>query len=90
MEFFATPVAAFLTVAAIAAGFGIVLVGVVVWYTTRITQLRAEIGLLHAQVNKLQEILIRRFPSESLAMTINGDLHDSNVVTAGHDGSVRG
>lgn len=84
MAFFNTPAEAFLTIAAISAGFGLILVGVVVWYTTRITQLRAEINLLHAQVNRLQEILIQKFPGESLV--IRGDVINSDLVAAGRDG----
>jgi hypothetical protein len=86
MAFFNTPAEAFLTIAAISAGFGIILVGVVVWYTTKITQLRTEINSLHDQVDKLQEILIRKFPGESLGMTVHGNVINSDLVAAGRDG----
>ena len=83
MEFFATPFAAFITITAITAGYGLILLRVVSHYEGKIKEMENKIDTMRQRMDWQQEILMRNFPAEAVNMNIAGDVNDSTLNAAG-------
>lgn len=86
MPFFATQTEAFVTIAAICFGLGMVIVWREIQNRAVIIGLKKQITDLSVQVATLQEIIVRNFPNERI--NINGNVSGSDLIAAGRDGHV--
>ena len=76
---------AFAAILSVSVGLGMI----IVWREIKHQQLavlyRHEISALKAQVAALQEVILRHFPGEQVALHIDGNVNGSTIETAGRD-----
>ena len=66
-------------------GLGLLIIWRESQHQKKVAELKKEITILRAQVAGLQEVILRHFPGERVALNINGNVHDSTIETAGRD-----
>jgi hypothetical protein len=83
VELFATPLTAFITIAAISAGYGLILLRVIWHYQSKIKELEDKIDILQQRMEWQQGILMKNFPTDAVNLTVEGNVSDSTVSAAG-------
>lgn len=83
--FSGTQVDALAVIFIITGALGIIIVWREIVHQQKIDLLRHEIIGLKAEITALQNVILRHFPGEQLALRINGGVHDSTIETAGRD-----